>query len=101
MLPSNVTFLFRVPVFPECCARGRLPFPSAGLPRVSRPFWHSGKAIFPECNSSPSAILGEDWLPQVPDFWHSGKFASPVVTSSILATLIWSVHPFPWRSFPS
>jgi hypothetical protein len=37
--PSNATFLFRVP-------------------------------FFPECNSSPSATLGEDW---VPDFWHSGK----------------------------
>jgi hypothetical protein len=40
--PSNGTFLFRVPVFPEC-------------------------------NSSPSATLGEDCLPRVPDFWHSGK----------------------------
>jgi hypothetical protein len=79
MLPSNVTFLFRVSVFPECCARGRLSYPSAGLPRVSCPFWHSGKTIFPECNSSPSATLGEDWLPRVPDFWHSGKIASPVV----------------------
>jgi hypothetical protein len=29
--------------------------------------------VFPECNSSPSATLGEDWLPRVPDFWHSGK----------------------------
>jgi hypothetical protein len=29
--------------------------------------------FFPECNSSPSATLGEDCLPQVPDFWHSGK----------------------------
>jgi hypothetical protein len=40
--PSNATFLFRVP-------------------------------FFPECNSSPSATLGEDCLPRVPDFWHSGK----------------------------
>jgi hypothetical protein len=40
---------------------------------VSCPFRHSGKAIFPECSSSPSATLGEDWLPRVPDFWHSGK----------------------------
>jgi hypothetical protein len=36
MLPSNATFLFRVPIF-------------------------------------PSATLGEDCLPRVPDFWHSGK----------------------------
>jgi hypothetical protein len=47
MLPSNVTFLFRVPVFPECCARGRWPSPSAGLPRVScRPIRHSGKGTY-------------------------------------------------------
>ena len=71
--PSNATFLFRVPFFPECCARGRWPSPSAFLPRVLCPFRHSGKAIFPECNSSPSATLGEDCLPRVPDFWHSGK----------------------------
>jgi hypothetical protein len=73
MLPSNATFLFRVPAFPECCARGRWPSPSACLPRVSCPCRHSGKATFPECNSSPSATLGEDWLPRVPDFCHSGK----------------------------
>jgi hypothetical protein len=54
MLPSNATFLFRVPVFPEC-------------------------------NSSPSATLGEDFFPECPIFgtrgsaWHSGKIASPVV----------------------
>jgi hypothetical protein len=85
--PSNATFLFRVPFFPECCARGRWPFfpgpvwtrmkhgpsPSAFVPRVLCPFRNSGKAIFPECNSSPSATLGEDCLPRVPDFWHSGK----------------------------
>jgi hypothetical protein len=29
--------------------------------------------VFPECFSSPSATLGEDCLPRVPDFWHSGK----------------------------
>jgi hypothetical protein len=29
--------------------------------------------VFPECNSSPSATLGEGWLPRVPGFWHSGK----------------------------
>jgi hypothetical protein len=29
--------------------------------------------VFPECISSPSATLGEDCLPRVPDFWHSGK----------------------------
>jgi hypothetical protein len=62
-----------VPVFPKCCTRGRWPSPSAWLPRVSCPFRHSGKPLFPECYSSPSATLGEEWLPQVPDFWHSGK----------------------------
>jgi hypothetical protein len=31
--------------------------------------------------SSPSATLGEEWLPRVPDFWHSGNFTSPVVTT--------------------
>jgi hypothetical protein len=52
MLPSNVTFLFRVPNIPECCA---------GLPRVSCPFRHSGEVIFPECNT------------------RGRKFTSPVV----------------------
>jgi hypothetical protein len=32
--------------------------------------------FFPECNSSPSATLGEDCLPRVPDFWHSGKYVA-------------------------
>jgi hypothetical protein len=31
MLPPNATFLFRVPFFPECCARGRRPSPSVML----------------------------------------------------------------------
>jgi hypothetical protein len=43
---------------------------------------HSGKGVFPECHgllgtrgrlSSPSATLGEEFLPRVPDIWHSGK----------------------------
>jgi hypothetical protein len=85
MWPSNTTFLFRVPVFPECCARGRRSSPSAFLPRVSCSFRHSEKTTFPECNSSPSATLGKSGFPECPIFgtrgsdWHSGKIASPVV----------------------
>jgi hypothetical protein len=52
--------------FLECCTRGRGPLPSAALSRVP----------FPECNSSPSAILGKDWLPRVSGFLHSGKPAT-------------------------
>jgi hypothetical protein len=66
-------FSFSCALSPECCSRGGWPSPSAGLPRVSCTFRHSGKPPFPECNSSPSATLGEDWLPRVLDFWHSGK----------------------------
>jgi hypothetical protein len=72
--PSNANFFLRVPVFPECCTQGRWASPSASLPRVSRTHRQSGKPLFPECNSSPSATLGEEWLPRVPDFWHSGKY---------------------------
>jgi hypothetical protein len=70
-LGRQVTFFF-----PECCTRGRRPLPSAALYRVLGTLRHSGKPLFPECNSSPSATLREDWLPQVPDFWHSGKPAT-------------------------
>jgi hypothetical protein len=67
LLPSNVTFLFRVQVFPECCARGRW------LPRVLVfPEWHALLGTWGR-PSSPSATLGEDWLLQVPNCWHSGK----------------------------
>jgi hypothetical protein len=69
----QISFL-RVPVFPECCTRGRWSSSSASLHRVSGTYRHSGKPLFPECNSSPSATLGEEWLPRVPDFWHSGKY---------------------------
>jgi hypothetical protein len=47
--------------------------PRVILPRVPWVLRHSGKPLFPECFSSPSATLGEDLLPRVPDFWHSGK----------------------------
>jgi hypothetical protein len=46
---------------------------SVTLPRVPWVLRHSGKPLIPECISSPSATLVEDWLPRVPDFWHSGK----------------------------
>jgi len=69
-------FLCRVPIFPECCTRGRGPLPSADLYRVPGSLLHSGKSLFPECNSSPSATIGEDSLSRVPDFWHSGKPAT-------------------------
>ena len=77
--PLNNTFLPRVRLFPECCTRGRIAlgeerlFPSVALPREPGRLGHSEKPLFPECNSSPSATLGEDWLPRVLDFWHSGK----------------------------
>jgi hypothetical protein len=73
MVPSNATFLFRVPSFPECCTQERLPSRSAALLRVSCASRHSGKPPFPECNTSPSATLGEDLLPRVPEIWQSGK----------------------------
>jgi hypothetical protein len=69
------------------------PSPSAALPRVSCPSRHSGKPPFPECNTSPSATLGEDFLPRVPEIWHSGSvwhsgnLASPVVA-------VWSKNDF-------
>jgi hypothetical protein len=68
--------------------------------------------VFPECHallgtrgrsSSPSATLGEDWLPRVPDFWHSGKFTSPVVHVSsgrVVTCRIWWVHAYAWSSDP-
>jgi len=59
--------------FPECCARGRILFLSVILPRVPGSLQHSGKPLFPECNSSPRATLREDWVPRVLDFWLSGK----------------------------
>jgi hypothetical protein len=64
--PSKANFLLRVPVFPECCTRG--------LPRV--PLFLECRALIGtrESLSSPSATLGEEWLPRVPDFWHSGKY---------------------------
>jgi hypothetical protein len=85
-VPSNTTFLFRVPSFPsvalgedglprvssfpECHAllgtRGSLPSPSAILPRVQ----HSGKIGFPGC-----PIFGTRG-----SMWHSGNLASPVVS---------------------
>jgi hypothetical protein len=49
--PSYAIFLFRVPLFPECCIWGRWPSPSALLPRVSCTYRHSGKPPFPECNT--------------------------------------------------
>jgi hypothetical protein len=73
MLSSNAPFLLSVPVFLECCTRGRWPFSSAWLPRVSCHFRHSGKPPFPECHSSSSATLREDNLSRVPDFWHLGN----------------------------
>jgi hypothetical protein len=79
--PSNVPFLFRVPsspsvalgedglprvpVFPECHARGRPSSPSAILPRVQ----HSGKIGFSEC-----PIFGSRGSSR-----HSGNYSSPVV----------------------
>jgi hypothetical protein len=54
----------------RCAVKCNFSFSCAFLPRVQ---------FFPECNSSPSATLGEDCLPRVPDFWHSGNIASPVV----------------------
>jgi hypothetical protein len=85
MLPSNATFFFVCPYSPSVALgedglRGRWPSPSAGLPRVSCSFRHSGKATFPECNTrarlaSPSArFFGTRG-----SAWHSGKIASPVV----------------------
>jgi hypothetical protein len=59
MLSSNATFLFRVSVFPECCAWGRWPSPCAGLPRVPCPLGNRGRP------PSPSAIL--------PRVQHSGE----------------------------
>ena len=70
---SRNTFLPRVRLFPDCCARGRGLFSSVILPRVPGRLRHSGKPLFPECNSSPRATLGEDWVPRVLDFWLSGK----------------------------
>ena len=70
---SRNTFLPRVLVFPECCARGSKLFPSVILPRVPGRLQLSGKPLFPECNSSPRATLGEDWVPRVLDFWLSEK----------------------------
>jgi transposase InsO family protein len=75
------------------CTRGRGSSPSASLPRVSWTIRHSGKTLFPECISSPSATLGEEFLPRVPDIWHSGKpealgefpFSRSVWTSPILS----------------
>jgi hypothetical protein len=58
---------------------------SIPLPRVSWTLRHSGKPLFPECNSSPSATLGKSFFPDCPIFgtrespWHSGNFHSPVV----------------------
>jgi hypothetical protein len=72
--PSTANFLLWVPLFPECCTRGRRLSPSVTLPRMPWVLRHSGKPLFPECISSPSATLGKDWLPRVPNFWHSGRF---------------------------
>jgi hypothetical protein len=55
MLPSNANFLLRVPLFPECCTRGRWLSPSATLRRVPWFLQHLGKPLFPECISSPSS----------------------------------------------
>jgi hypothetical protein len=85
MLPSNAPFLLRVPVFPECCTRGRWPSPSAWFPRVSCPFRHSGKPLFPECRLPRVLHSGKRGFPECPIFgtrgsiWHSGNSASPVV----------------------
>jgi hypothetical protein len=65
--PSNAKFLLWLSLVPECCTRGRRLSPSVTLPRVPWVLRHSGKPLFPECNTR------EDWLPWVPDFWHSGK----------------------------
>jgi len=96
-----------VPLFPECCTRGRGPLPSAALYRVLGTLRHSAKPLFSECYSFPSATLEEDWLCQVPDFWHSGK---PVtlgefclsrsglgLPSSLRPVPLHLVHQDPWR----
>jgi hypothetical protein len=71
----SANFLLRVPLFPECCTRGRWLSPSVSLPRVSCAFRHSGKPLFPECNSSPSATLGE--FLALGEFDFSRSAASP------------------------
>jgi hypothetical protein len=67
--PSNANFLLWVLLFPECCTRGRWLSPSVTLPRVPWVLPHSGKPLFPECFSFPSAFL--------PRVQHSGKIGFP------------------------
>jgi hypothetical protein len=65
-LPRVLGLGTRGRAFPIFFKRLRLFAPSSATFLFRVPF-------FPECNSSPSATLGEDCLPRVPNFWHSGK----------------------------
>jgi hypothetical protein len=60
--PSCIIF------FLECNTRGKGPFPSAVLPWVPINLGHSGKPLFPECNTRRRASSSSARF-----FWHSGK----------------------------
>jgi hypothetical protein len=69
-----------LPQVPQPSTRGRDSSPSARMrhsgKRLASPsarVRHSGIRLFPECISSPSATLEEEFLPRVPDIWQSGK----------------------------
>jgi hypothetical protein len=54
---SGKSVFLNISIFPH-----HFSFTSASLPRVSWILRHSGKPLFPECISSPSATLGEEFL---------------------------------------